>query len=186
MPYLLIINLIKFKGAVKDKQIELIWTTSNEINSSHFEIEWSADGKIFNSIGKISAQGHSNTPTLYQFTDAPPSKVNYYRLKMVETDGTISLSKIIVLNIGQETEIMILPNPNKGYFTFSLNGLTTQAQNLVFQVFDLNGKMMTQHHFSSINLPINQQIYLHHLSKGVYTIKVLCDKKVLTKQLLID
>ncbi|MFT3901905.1 MAG: SdrD B-like domain-containing protein [Niabella sp.] len=51
-------------------QLFVKWTTLNEINNSHFEIEVSKDGKTFLTAGKVSSsaiEGNSDTPINYEY-----------------------------------------------------------------------------------------------------------------------
>ncbi|MEM9258458.1 MAG: T9SS type A sorting domain-containing protein, partial [Bacteroidota bacterium] len=59
-------------------------------------------------------------------TDPSPLRHNYYRLKMVDLDGTFSYSPIIQLDnpLGGSTNsansLWVYPNPNAGQFTIDL------------------------------------------------------------------
>jgi hypothetical protein len=71
-----------------NKYVILNWQTAQEINTSHFIIERSANGTDFSSIGKVSASGNNSITKDYLYTDTKPAKgTNYYRLKMVDADG---------------------------------------------------------------------------------------------------
>ncbi|MGE9313691.1 beta strand repeat-containing protein [Niabella sp. CJ426] len=52
-------------------QLRVNWTTIDENNNSHFDIEISTDGKSFTKAGQVkslSLNGHSSTPLEYEFT----------------------------------------------------------------------------------------------------------------------
>ncbi|MEI6185477.1 MAG: hypothetical protein WCP65_08105, partial [Bacteroidota bacterium] len=75
----------------------LSWQTATEINTSHFNIQRSTTGKDFTTIGKVPAKGASE----YTFNDNEKSaaKTLYYRLEIVDKDGTISYSEVRELSI---------------------------------------------------------------------------------------
>jgi hypothetical protein len=90
----------------------LNWHTENETNFSHFEIEKSINGLQFNEIGRV----HTNTENgNYQFIDeAPKRSIIYYRLKMIDLDGSFTYSKIVASqNILPNNTTKAFPNPVK-------------------------------------------------------------------------
>lgn len=94
------VTLGDFAGTVNGGDANLEWTTWSEMNTARFEIERSTDGKLFEKAGMVTAAGISSTLKKYKFTDhALPlnAKEVYYRLNMVDIDGTASYSKVIML-----------------------------------------------------------------------------------------
>ncbi len=101
------VTLLSFNAANETNQVKLSWTTTNEINTAHFTIERSNNGITFNQLGKVNA-GSNN----YNFIDASPAKdINYYRLKIVDKDGSNTFSKTITINNKLKGSICIYPNP---------------------------------------------------------------------------
>lgn len=76
------------------------WTTSEENNLSYFEIDKSADGSYFTPLGNVTALGNTTGTTDYTFTDANNTTVQnfYYRLKMVNLDGSFRYSALASYN----------------------------------------------------------------------------------------
>ena len=75
-------------------EVFLSWATSFEFNTSHFEIESSTDGQRYMPIARIKANGNSAGSYLFEHKNPPLSTVLYYRLKMVDNDGSFSYSEI--------------------------------------------------------------------------------------------
>jgi hypothetical protein len=74
------------------------WKTGNEENSAYFQVERSSDGRHFIPIATIKASGNSASVIDYNYTDhAPLSGLCYYRLKMVDMDGSVAYSSIIAV-----------------------------------------------------------------------------------------
>lgn len=90
--------------------VNVRWTTTTERNSSHFEVERSGDARSFETIGTVSGTLNSEKPVSYTFTDAGPSDgINYYRLKMVDLDGSFEYSEILSADL--PARIQVSPNP---------------------------------------------------------------------------
>lgn len=85
----------------------LSWKTSSEENFAYFEVE--RLDETFQAIGKIHAQGRGAE---YTFLDAAPlSGINYYRLKMVDTDGSTAFSRVISVMNEAALVLRVFPNP---------------------------------------------------------------------------
>lgn len=106
------INLSSFNAKQLDGELKsyLFWTSESEENSSHYEIQRSNDLVEFIPIGKLSS---FNKPNSYKFIDDRPTLgLNYYRLKMVDLDGTFKFSNVEVVSFKNvERKVVAYPNP---------------------------------------------------------------------------
>lgn len=104
------VTLIEFVAVKQEQTALLSWKTTEEINSDHFAIERSTDGKHWNKIGIVKAKGESSSRLYYSFRDGQPQAgQNLYRLKMVDQDGSFSYSRMESLSF--ERGIALYPNP---------------------------------------------------------------------------
>ncbi|MGN6417260.1 MAG: hypothetical protein ACTHMC_07205 [Pseudobacter sp.] len=82
-------------------QVALYWSTSEEINTSHFIVERSTNGKDFADAGLVFAVGNSTENLNYRITvDLRNRKAPamYYRLTIVDMDGKTTESEVFTLN----------------------------------------------------------------------------------------
>ncbi len=92
----------------------LTWTSISEINTAVFEVLRSADGENFQIIEVIEAAGNSTEKITYEYLDTKAIPFAYYKLKMVDLDGTAEFSPTIQLKRENETAtIAVFPNPVK-------------------------------------------------------------------------
>ena len=107
------VSITTFTSTLLGNDVQLSWQTATENNSSYFEIESSADGKQFISLGKIDAAGNSSSLISYSFTDHNVGNgVNYYRLKQYDKDGKFFYSKIIRQVANNDiNKLSVFPNP---------------------------------------------------------------------------
>jgi hypothetical protein len=112
------IAMLDFQAAVLDEQIALTWKTATELHSREFVVERSADGLRFAPIGRLPAAGNSSEERAYQLMDdAPLSGVNYYRLALMDEDGSLEHSPIIQALFHRQNSsaaAQLFPNPNGG------------------------------------------------------------------------
>src|SRR6185436_10796251 len=79
------ILLLNFDAVKQGTTSQLSWQTSSEINSDHFEIEYSKDGVTWQTLGNVAAAGNSSVTKSYGFNHPNPvNGANYYRLKQVD------------------------------------------------------------------------------------------------------
>jgi len=113
------LDLLSFTGRLQNNNSVLLnWKTENEINTSHFAIERSIDGNRFIGIGNVSANGRNNTGSSFSYSYTDNDAINqssqrlYYRLKMIDIDGTYKYSNIVSISLPLTTgKLTISPNP---------------------------------------------------------------------------
>lgn len=138
------VELIAFSGKVFGCEIGLNWVSELETHFAYFELEHSADGRSFNSLQKINARG-GNGLTAYQYHDWKAKQNNYYRLKMVDLDGTFEYSTTI--NIRTECysaigQMEVYPNPVYTKQREINLRFHTEVDQLSFVITDLLGRPM--------------------------------------------
>lgn len=121
------VTLISFNVRSEGSTVNLQWATSSEENSKGFQIERSANASVWTGIGfvpSLSAETVSNSRLDYHFADPNPLRhKSYYRLKMLDLDGTYTYSQIRVAESENSATIYAYPNPAAEELTVEgLNG----------------------------------------------------------------
>jgi hypothetical protein len=119
------VKLTKFEGRNQSNGNNVSWTTANETNLRNFEVQMSADGKDFTTVGYVSPNtgGNTTVPQEYSYVDQVRAATSYYRLKTVNMDGTFAYSKIVSVSSSVRTapDMSVYPNPSTGTFTVNIN-----------------------------------------------------------------
>ncbi|MBS1920299.1 MAG: S8 family serine peptidase [Bacteroidetes bacterium] len=140
------VQLIEFTAQKKqNKDVLLQWTVANEIDVNRYEIEL-AKGNAeysqnhFATIGQVRSAGNSNGQQQYNFADVESNKsgVRYYRLKIIDNDGSFKYSPIRPVVFNDEISWQVYPNPSDGIFNLIYQAAADQ--NVSVQVYDVNGK----------------------------------------------
>ncbi len=172
------VKLLSFTGAYKNNTTYLNWATENQVNFSYYDIERSADGTNFSSIGLKSATGNSSSKESYQFNDDLTSfsgSTYYYRLKMIDTDGNFKYSNIIMIRKDQKgmTDIIISPNPVVKGNTVTLRFESAVTSIVDIKVIDMAGRVMFRQQNNAIqginSVSIN---HLERLLPGMYLLQM--------------
>ncbi|HEY9362842.1 MAG TPA: T9SS type A sorting domain-containing protein, partial [Chitinophagaceae bacterium] len=171
------LQLLLFKGDWKNNAAYLQWETINENSTSHFIVERSNDGNNFNDIGTVAANGNSNTQIKYAYTDndaaRQPTSVIYYRLKLVDVDGRFTYSKTISLNLSNNLDVVLFPNPVNDKLNIKINNKGLQL--ITVEITDLQGRKMTsEKRFVNQNAQI--EIDVKKWKPQLYLLKILNNK----------
>jgi hypothetical protein len=159
--------------AVQPRKCEALlnWTTLSEINFSHFEVEYSVNGRQFIKVGTVPGKNVS-TGSNYNFAYTQLNGTGYYRLKLVDRDGRFEYSEVIhtSTNCKDQSKILVYPNPvqidqklvvNISGYTGKLTGELYNAASQKVKVYSLD-----------VN---TNELSVKELSAGVYLFKVLND-----------
>ncbi len=160
-----------------EKSVENIWTTANEINVLHFNIQRSINGKDFITIGEVNAKNKTNNE--YSYLDNQPILGdNYYRIESIDKDGKISYSetkKIAISN--SSSNINIYPNPAKDMINIDCS----DASQII--IIDCFGRIVRQVN----NVSKHQTINLKQFNKGIYFIKVILKNlEIKTEKIIVQ
>ena len=175
------IYLSSFTGENEGRVNHLYWVTTQEINSSHFEIEKSKDGINFNYLGRVNA----NNTNPYEFVDESAFYGNnYYRLKIIDLDGVISYSNIIVIDAQYDINFNVYPNPFNDLIVYSY--YTEEPEELEIEIFNTLGQIVFRN-TTKCDACINAvNINVKDLTPGNYTLKIKHLKtNYVTKQTII-
>ena len=104
------VALARFAAALAPTGVNVTWATATEQNNDRFEVQRSADGQAFQTIGTVKGSGNSSSLREYAFVDGRPfAGVSYYRLRQVDTDGTSAFSPVAAVQA--RTAAAVYPNP---------------------------------------------------------------------------
>jgi hypothetical protein len=176
--WVLPVTLVNFRGEQKESLNRLLWTTSTETNNKGFDLERSADGRTFSSIGFIATKaenGNSASAINYSFDDVKPTAGNnYYRLKKVDKDGKFSYSNTVLLSrkVTEITLSRVYPNPARTELNLQITA--PSAEQVTILVTDLSGKVVMQQAATLRAGDNQQQLNVQHLAQGTYIIRAVC------------
>lgn len=99
-----------------NKTININWNVAIEINLEHYQTEKATTPNRFASFGnKILPIGGGNAASYVQVDMNPAKGINYYRIKATSTNGQITYSNIVKIDVGEQNNgISIYPNPATG------------------------------------------------------------------------
>lgn len=178
-------SLQEFSGSYQyGGRILLQWTTNFENETSHFDIERSMNGKNWQKTGEVTAQGASAFKKTYAFTDVVGTqKANsndiYYRLRQVNTDQRIFVSRLLIVRVYNTPAVKMVgvtPNPAKNDISVQLQ-LNANAV-AVLKIIDNNGTEVMRRAMHCI---AGMNSYLMdgsaQIKAGLYVLEIIINSK---------
>jgi len=176
------VELISFTASAEGQNVNLKWSTAEELNNKGFDIERNSFGSEWKKIGSIEGMGTTNNVTQYSFGDNGLNTGTYsYRLKQIDYNGNFtyySLAGEVVVGVPAKFSLaQNYPNPfnpeTKINYELPENGFVS------LKIYDMAGKEVMQLvnnvqdagyysvKFSGVNL--SSGIYFYKLSAENFT-----------------
>lgn len=173
------VTITDFVAQKQTGNVLLKWYATFENNFRQFEIQRSIDGTGFYTIGTVNGANLGN----YHFIDnqLPSQPVVYYRLKLLDIDGSFSYSEIKPVRLNNNiSNAIVYPNPSVG--PVKINLTHSIKNNTQLQVIDVAGRIVKR-------VPVNKGAYsidinVVDLAAGRYFIEVN-DQQQLVRQSLV-
>jgi hypothetical protein len=179
------VTLTRFSGTVVQKDALLSWATASELNMAGYEVERSINGTNFTTVGNRVDALNSTLTQQYQLIDKHIFDTQagnvYYRLKMINMDGGVTYSGMLVLSLKGNTITRLYPNPaNQNIFLeVVLSGEKTQ-----FYIYNAEGRLMRSEQRSVVKGKNLLEFDIANLPKGIYYLQYenLVRKTMFVKQ----
>lgn len=173
LPFTLPVRFLSFGAIKKQRSVELTWSTAEENNNSHFDIQRSMDGRTWNNVGVVFGNINAGAVNYYQFDDKTiVTGTFYYRLKQVDKDGNFMYSTVKTVHAGEPASKAKVYGSGKKTIFIEFNEQI--KSDIVVRVFNSNGQAVQQ-------MVIREAAYRYEIqlpmsSTGVYIVHLTDEK----------
>ncbi len=174
------IRLSDFSGTVMKDHNLLSWKADMIQDVEKMILQKSSDGTVFENLSDINTSNWQNG----EARDNAPFDKTFYRLKIINTDGSTDFSKVIYLQRTSNSLVQVYPNPVKNLLNIRISNPV--AEPLLLRLYNSSGQLVAEKTLSANTL--NSGLSTSHLSNGVYqlivasTHEVIESKKILIKK----
>lgn len=168
------ISSASLEAKLQDDGVALTWTVLNEKNMQSYVVEKSTNGRNFSVAGTVSAKAGSNANSVYSLFDATPALgANYYRIKMVNMDGSFTYTTVAEINISHNGIMLMTISPNpvrNGRIMVHFDNVPEGKY--IATVFSSNGKPVTT---KEIQHPGGSAVYpmpTRAMANGMYDVTI--------------
>ena len=159
------LKLLDFWGTRSSSGNQLYWKVTEQSEILEYVIERSYDQTHFTPIGTLRANTQFNYN--YQYTDRGAfGTISYYRLKIRETTGLTTYSKIVAIRNEVVKRIVLFPNPGKKYVYLSV---PHSNETIPIELLDVTGRSLKK--IETAIGAISITIDISSLANGVYYLR---------------
>lgn len=170
------VQLISFSAVKVGSAVQLKWNVAQEQNTKEYVVERSNDQSSWSAVSSVAASGNNS----YGAEDRSPAQgTNYYRLKMVDADGSFTYSDIKSVVNANGFAVSISPNPASTFINVTLSGNNGPSR---VMMSDMNGKMVYNEMTNEPKVQINSSSF----AKGMYIIKVINGNETLVNKVIVQ
>jgi hypothetical protein len=160
------VTFVSFSANRSQGTVQLVWNTENEMDNSHFEVERSANGSDWETIGNVAA-GTSSSADSYTYRDeTAPAAQTQYRIRQVDLDGNYGYSKVVLVSGTTTAQATIIASGK----TVSIFPANISGSRLIARVITIGGQVLQQQSFESTEGRIDLNVCT--ATTGVYIVQV--------------
>jgi photosystem II stability/assembly factor-like uncharacterized protein len=182
------VELSSFTATLENNSIVLKWQTETELNNIGFEVERKNENTDWNKLGFIYGSGTSIVPRQYLFTDRNPVGGNkiFYRLKQIDTDGTINYTEEIEIQINP-TEFVLHQNyPNPFNPITKIKFQLPRASKVIIKIYDILGAEVTELINEKKEAGVYEVVFNgQNLTSGTYIYSIISDDFSEVKKMIV-
>jgi hypothetical protein len=167
-----------FTATPNNNTVDLKWQVQNQQGIKKYEAEHSTNGRTFTKIDEVPANNHS-VSSYSVIHNNPVNGNNYYRIKIIEQDGTFSYTSKEKINWATAANVMVYPNPVKDVLIVTVpNSLINKTA--VIKLITAGGKIVLNRQVEKLNAI--ETINLGAVPSGKYILQLTAYAKVITKK----
>ncbi len=138
------VELLTLNAQPAADHVTLTWSTASEQNASHFVVERSAKGDVFEPIGQVTAAGNTTSTSDYRFIDQRPlNGTNFYRLRTVDIDGSYGHTHVVTAEFRRgNVPLQLFPNP--AFESINASFVLEEEQVVRWRILDMSGRLVQE------------------------------------------
>jgi len=186
------VEMAGFEATIADKNaVRLTWTTASETGNVGFHVQRTV-GEVeegsWKTVGSVEGEGTTTDPTSYRHVDEGlPYEADRltYRLRQVDTDGTLHFSKTVAVERGVgEVELLgTYPNPARTQAT--LRYALPERQDVTIRLYDMLGREVRTVASGRQEGRHERQMDLSALPSGTYFLRLDAEGQTETQQVTV-
>ncbi|MCW3079641.1 T9SS type A sorting domain-containing protein [Segetibacter sp.] len=182
------IILVNVKAYKKENGIQVEWSAQTEKDTHNYEIEKSTDGRLFKKQGTAGVKNNGSVQNTYSWFDGNATTGNnFYRIKCHQKSGEVICSKIVLLDLPENTGLIsVFPNPARGN-TVNLKMTNLQKGNYTISISNDLGELIS---INKVHYDPALELYKLNIkkviAKGNYRLTISSGNKTFVENIIIE
>ncbi len=141
-------KLVDFAGVNRESYNQLRWVVTEELQLSRYELERSLDGISYQ---KVATKQAANSMIMITYTHNDPVSIGaseyYYRLKIIDHDGSFTYSSVVFIRAASKTKISVLNNPFRDIIILQYS--TARDQKISVALYNSGGALIRRQDYNA-------------------------------------
>jgi hypothetical protein len=180
----LAVELKKVTAYGKGRNNMIEWSTASEKNMKEYIVERSADGiNAWEAIKKQTAINKDDSK--YSVEDATATALSFYRVKSVDMNGKVEMSKIVSVKRETKGKLNIskaFPNPTLEAVQVDFEA--TSNSNVTVSMTDVLGRVVSSQKVQAVEGLNRLDVNLNAVAKGMYILTLQEGNNVVTQRIV--
>jgi Secretion system C-terminal sorting domain len=174
-PVAMPVELLVLDARYVGEESKLHWKTAVADQVLLFEVQRSENGLSWQTLGEVPVKTPQTALNTYFFTDHTPLEEAYYRLCVLENDGSRSYSDMVALSVRDIPNMLLFPNPATDKLQIKVENFEPQR----LQIIDINQTLLMD-----LEIQGSAQIPVQHLMPGLYFVRAIAGWQALSGRFL--
>ncbi|RMG25701.1 MAG: T9SS C-terminal target domain-containing protein, partial [Bacteroidetes bacterium] len=174
----------ELEASVRNGYVELYWQSMGELFNDTFVIERSKDGKLFERLETLAAEGGQ----AHEWADLNPlAGRSYYRIKLQDRQGAFIYSNQVEVQVQRPNffSMKVFPNPANNNEILSLQTELPEGRKLQIVMTDMLGKRVLQQYLEVEAGKQTHSLELPALGPGTYILQAQAGKYISQAKIVI-
>lgn len=163
--------------------VSLSWMTLSEAESDYYEVARSEDGVLWENVRQFDAEGGTQSPVQYQWTD--PAGARYYQLSLISHNGQKAHLATVESYCMDNGQLSLYPNPTQEDATLVLRGFGLESTSFTVVLFDLSGRSLGEKSYSIDNGFKKVELGLRDFPSGIFIVRVAIEGEEVYRQKVV-
>jgi hypothetical protein len=179
------LELVKFDLDCKGDKTQLNWAVTNSLNQEAMVLERSSDAKNWQEIYSELPSGLEQHETYtFEYLDGSADfGTNYYRLRLIDYDGSVEYSNVLESSCKEpQIKMEVYPNPTSNFVTIDF--FTESGEEMQYELNDIMGRIVKKGTQEVTNGGSKFELDLSGLPVGTFLLTLSQDGSSVKKKII--
>lgn len=177
------VTLLDFVAETHQNKVKLKWSTSAEVNASHYVVERTTDNEEYTFIGQVPANGTTSSRTDYHTWDTNPVQgIQYYYLRQYDRDGRMETYGPVSAKFTSDVFDIVTATVSSSEMGLTVVFNYDNDEPVSYRVLDMTGRVVASKNRIAATPGLNVIDIDAKLAQGAYQISIMNSEKTVSRK----